>query len=364
MKEKEVSEKFKNGIVEFLDGMEVLDVKEEFAIGSGEYDALADMVVTVKVGRQRRKLLIEFKQRGYPRDLEQGISGLRKLTEKRPQYIPVLVVPFISETGRRQARAAGVNYLDLSGNIHIAFDSVLIHKTSPRNEFSYKKKGIDIFSDKASLVLRELLARPEELHTVRGLANSASISVGWTSEVLREIEERGYLERTTRKGCRIRRIEHLLDDWTVKYNFFDNNRARHFFLRSEGIDETLSKLRESSVPEDVSCALTLHGGAHLVSPFVQFNECHAYVGGEVDFDNQVERIAEDLRLSEQVSGGNFHIVKPYYVRGAFYQARILDGLMVVSDLQLYLDLHGFPVRGKEQAERILERSGLPGSTSW
>jgi hypothetical protein len=28
---------------------------------------------------------------------------------------------------------------------------------------------------------------------------------------------------------------------------------------------------------------------------------------------------------------------------------------VVSDIQLYLDLHGYPVRGREQAEHLYDR---------
>lgn len=364
MKEKELREKLKNCIGDLLDGLTVLEIKEEVPIGGGRQRLFADMVVTVEVGNQRRKLVIECKQRGYPRELEQGILAVRKRTENRPEYIPVLVVPFISESGRKLVRMQGINYLDLSGNAYIAFDNVLIHKTSPRNEFPYEKQGVDIFSDKASLILRELLAQPEEYHTVRGLADTTSISVGWTSEVLREIEERGYVDRKPRQGCRIQRIENLLDDWTSKYNYLDKNRIRRFFIAAESLDEILTKLRMSAVSKEVGYALTLHGGARLVSPFVQYNECHIYIDVQKDFDQQIQCLVEALSLSEPPVGGNFHIVRPYYEKGAFYETRILDGLRVVSDLQLYLDLLKFPVRGREQAEKVIEHSGLRNSNSW
>jgi hypothetical protein len=42
-----------------------------------------------------------------------------------------------------------------------------------------------------------------------------------------------------------------------------------------------------------------------------------------------------------------------------YITRIIDGLRVVSDLQLYLDLHGCPIRGLEQAEYLLDSKLKP-----
>ena len=46
---------------------------------------------------------------------------------------------------------------------------------------------------------------------------------------------------------------------------------------------------------------------------------------------------------------------PYYRVSAFFDCQEAAGLPVVSDLQLYLDLYDHPLRGREQAEQILER---------
>ena len=47
---------------------------------------------------------------------------------------------------------------------------------------------------------------------------------------------------------------------------------------------------------------------------------------------------------------------PYYRESAFYDRQMSKGGMkVVSDLQLYLDLYDYPVRGREQAEHLYER---------
>ena len=364
MKERELIEKLKNEMGDLLDGLQVVEIRTDAPLGRGKHPLRADLLATVRVGNKSKELVFEVKHRGYPRELEEGVLALRKLTENVPELVPVLVVPFISETGRRQVRDRGINYIDLSGNVYIAFDNVLIHKTSTGNEYTHKKEGINVFSDKASLIVRELLSEPEAYHTVRALAENASVSVGWASEVLHELEERGYLDRKPRRGCRIRRMENLLDDWTDQYNFLGKNRVRSFFINAESLDEMLDLLKDSGVVQQVEYALTVHAGAHLVAPFVQYNECHLYVGGRRDFERQVDNLVGALQLTEPHVGGNFHVARPYYEHGAFHGIRIIEGLKVASDLQLYLDLAGFPIRGTEQAEKILEHSGLRDSDSW
>ncbi len=261
-------------------------------------------------------------------------------------------------------RSQGVNYLDLSGNSFISFDNVLINKVAPANTQVPRKEGINIFADKASLILRELMVNPDKRYTVRELGRATGNSVGWISEVLGETERRGYLDRKHREGCRLRRIEYLLKDWSGEYAFPGKNRMKNFFIKSESLDETLGLLRRLKIPAEIDYALTLHGGARLVAPHVQLNECHLYVGANRDFEHQADFFVRELNLMERDEGGNLHVLKPYYRDSALHGARLVDGLRVVSDLQLYLDLYRFPVRGQEQAEKVLEKSGLPNTRGW
>ena len=61
--------------------------------------------------------------------------------------------------------------------------------------------------------------------------------------------------------------------------------------------------------------------------------------------------------AEPVSqGGNLHIQVPYYGKAAFYGCRRLDGVRLVSDVQLFLDLVHYPVRGAEAAEALLRKA--------
>lgn len=59
-------------------------------------------------------------------------------------------------------------------------------------------------------------------------------------------------------------------------------------------------------------------------------------------------------------GGNINVSLPYYRVSAFYDAQMPKGsARTASDIQLYLDLYDFPVRGREQAEHLYERRLRP-----
>jgi hypothetical protein len=58
-------------------------------------------------------------------------------------------------------------------------------------------------------------------------------------------------------------------------------------------------------------------------------------------------------------GANVVLLRPYYKESVFFGARRIKGIEVVSDVQLYLDLKNFPVRGEEQAENLLRRVIAP-----
>ena len=46
---------------------------------------------------------------------------------------------------------------------------------------------------------------------------------------------------------------------------------------------------------------------------------------------------------------------PFYKNSVFFDKQEVNGLWVVSDIQLYLDLYNYPVRGLEQAQHIYEK---------
>jgi hypothetical protein len=94
-----------------------------------------------------------------------------------------------------------------------------------------------------------------------------------------------------------------------------------------------------------------------VEAFVEYGVVHLYVAPSSTLSGELESRPEVRPVP--VEGANLVVAEPYYRDSAFFGARQVDGLWIVSDLQLYLDLRRFPVRGREASERILERRLRP-----
>jgi hypothetical protein len=62
-----------------------------------------------------------------------------------------------------------------------------------------------------------------------------------------------------------------------------------------------------------------------------------------------------MKLREAEEGVNLIFLLPYYKHSVFYGKQRIRSVWVVSDLQLYLDLHNHPIRGLEQAEHLYEK---------
>ena len=85
MKKAELREKFRSILPHLLEELPIRDIKAEVPLTGEKEGARADMIATVKIGTVTRKLVFEFKQRGFPMELERGIVQLKALTGHDPQ---------------------------------------------------------------------------------------------------------------------------------------------------------------------------------------------------------------------------------------------------------------------------------------
>lgn len=95
-------------------------------------------------------------------------------------------------------------------------------------------------------------------------------------------------------------------------------------------------------------ALTLGAAATLVAPFVRSTDVYLYIIEKADI------LLEALKLKPVEFGGNIYLVTPSD-EGVLFDAQQIEGLTLVSNLQLYLDLFNYPMRGREQAEHLREK---------
>ena len=98
-------------------------------------------------------------------------------------------------------------------------------------------------------------------------------------------------------------------------------------------------------------ALSVQAGASLVAPHAVYREVHLYVENRQGIKYFIKEL--DLRSAPQ--GANLVLMLPYYKHSVFYDFREINGFRVVSDIQLYLDLYSYPVRGREQAAYLFDK---------
>ena len=300
----------------------------------------------MSLGDQSLSLLVEFKRMGSGARLKEAAELLRRRQGEHPSRLWVLACPFLSSSRQEFLRESDVPFFDLAGNAWIVSDAVHIDRRGFPNPFSEQRRARGPFSDKASLVLRALIASGPG-GGVRSIAEQAGLSAGYVSKVVQELEERGYVARRE-EGLALRNGQELLQDWVRAYRKHWIER-RGYFVPVARAQAVMDAIREASISDEY--AFAVHAGASLVAPYAEFDVVDVYVHS---IDVAVG-LASQLGAREVERGANLRVSVPYYRVSAFFDRQEAAGLPVVSDLQLYLDLYDYPLRGREQAEQILER---------
>ena len=152
------------------------------------------------------------------------------------------------------------------------------------------------------------------------------------------------LRESNRSELKLMAPSELLERLAKVNNFLSNTKFIEYYTQEEDISKFLEKLKGLQAPE---YAITGLSGAMLVAPFVRPTNIHIYVKKE----NDAKMLADKLNLLPVESNGNvkFAIAKS---NGIFYGAREINGVKVVSNIQLYVDLVNYPARGEEAANEV------------
>lgn len=208
----------------------------------------------------------------------------------------------------------------------------------------------NVFSDKASIIAREMLAKPDRTWVLRDFVGAGRVSLGMAQGVLAAMQEMGCLERLKKGPASYARLadrELLLTEWVKWYKFSANTSHSYYTPHADFL-----KRLKKALPEG-KYALTLHTGANLITSYVNTDETHVYLRLG-NWAEELPRLREKLELKKLAQGGNVHFIRPYYRVGAFHEIQTINGFSVVSSLQLYLDLYNFQPRGRDHAEYLKE----------
>lgn len=194
-----------------------------------------------------------------------------------------------------------------------------------------------------------LLEDVKQSWQVQAMARQARVSLGLAFKVKQRLLDLEYA-REEDEGLRLLRPEELLRQWAANYSYMKSSALDCFAIGDPpALEQALSAYCRK---HGIMYAFTLFSGAVRVAPFARYSRGFAFAVSEAP------RLAWALSWKPVPSGANFTILTPYN-EGLLYGARQVNGDVVVSDVQLYLDLASYKGRGEEAATFILEQRLRP-----
>jgi len=358
LSEKEIIKKLETIIIELLESTRLFKAInrrfEDLYYGMDWYYELMkpDLIIEVETRDFLKYFLIfEVKSTGEPRYARMAISQLQSYLKNKEKAYGIFCAPFISEETKKLCFEAGIGCIDLAGNCFFKFDNVYINVEGKPNLYPATRSLKSILGLKSTRALRVLLCEPSRYWLVKDLAKAANISLGQTSNLKNRLLEYELIEEgeKQRKGKKFRlsNPEILLRKWSDNYSYL-KNKIKNFY----SFDEVLTvekKLAEYCNVKEIQYAFTLTSGANWVAPMLRYKRVFAYVT-----QDRIDEVAKELAFKEVSSGPNVSLLEPCD-EGVFYGIQEIEGMKVVSDIQLYLDLQSYRERGEEAAEFLLEQ---------
>ena len=231
-----------------------------------------------------------------------------------------------------------------------------IERQVPSDEPPFRwESSSSLFADRSSLLLRHLFGQGDVPAGVRSAAAMLEISPALASRLLSKLKSEGMV---VEEGARIRLADKsgVLDDWVEFYRRrAKRQREQRLYMHARDVQSVLRRLADDARrAADAGWGLSFQAGASLVAPYAFYSEVHLLVGGPA-WESGAQALRQRLELEPAREQANVILVRPYYRESWSFGLRRIEGLPVVSDLQLYLDLSVYPRRGAEQAARIRER---------
>jgi hypothetical protein len=303
----------------------------------------------IRANNRLWKIVVVAKSSGEPKQARYAIQQLREYLATSENSYGVIVAPYIGDVTANLCKENGVGFMDLAGNCFLSFDQIFIERRNYPNPNVEKRQLRSLFTPRASRILRVMLTSPGRPWKLEELGNEAKVSLGLAFKVKERLLDIEFASVEAKRILMNRPFD-LIAKWAENYSFRRNKMYDYFSL--EQPKRTEQRLAEYCQDQNIPYALSLFSGAAMVAPFSRYARGFAYVS------SNIQELAQAIGLKEVNSGPNFTILEPYD-EGVFYGGSKVEGINVVSDVQLYLDLVGYKGRGDESATFLLEQRIRP-----
>ncbi len=247
----------------------------------------------------------------------------------------------MGEVGRKMCEEAEVCWLDLSGNAHLVAPGLRVNIEGKPNQFKRPGRPRSVFAPKSARIARWLLIEPERAFSQRELAKASGLDEGFTSRIVRQLEEQRLVARDAAGAVKVADFDALLDAWREVYDFSKHHIVRgHIAARSS--DEVLRRVSAQLKRGKLEHAATGLAGAWLCSSFAGFRLVVVYVA-----EMPGKEVCQEMGFHEMESGENIWLVQPNDA-GVFHGSAEREGIACAHP--------GAGVSGFEESPRALRRS--------
>jgi hypothetical protein len=308
-----------------------------------------DYVVTLSTKSDNRRvdLFVETRPQLTP---QTALIVFQRLKWVPPNGLLLVCAPTISARVAELCREQHVSYLDAVGNCRLVAPGLFLYVSGHPNRRAAVKSAVDPFSTKSSRIVRTLLSSPDKGWQVQQLAQQTDVSLGLASKVAKSLLEEAYLEKRHRL-LYLRDPAKLLQAWAARYR----PRVRRLPLFALArTAETEARIAAWCRENGVAYALTQLAAAWRSSPLVRYDKSVVYIDHKVESEGNLKALLGTIDAREVDTGASCTLwitTDP----AVFTDAREVNGINVVSPLQLYLDLKALPGRGEDAAQEILEK---------
>ncbi len=353
-----------------LPGIQVSDVVE-----SRPFDIRFDL----ESGTNKVRVYAEIKQSISPRQLESIAPWIARLKAIEKDAAFAIVSPTLSQQAQAFCIEAGIDFLDLTGNISINVPGkFVLQRTGQRSKSVVESiegpREVNVFSGRFSRVVRVLLQNPrswtlseiaQELYresrdnsVLAGVGEdgvsvrSFVVSLGTISKALRTLEDQLWIRRRGTSAL-VPEPKRLLLAWASKYRERYRSRLRNSVTYPNPFGRDLTAI--SNALESLKIpkfAFTGPAAANVRAPFIDLDTIDVYLSSP----NQGEKL-QNL-VNRKADGPPLRFLEPYDL-GVFMYGKRCDQIPTVSEVQAYLDLIARGGRDQKQADYLFEKAIEP-----
>lgn len=266
---------------------------------------------------------------------------------------PILVAPELIPRILDFCREKRLAAIDLNGRVFLRAEGLLVDRRSLHGrDFRFELEPRNVFVGKSERIIRSLLTDRDRVWAQSELVERTKASSGLVSRIVQHLVSQGYLEKQSPREFRLRDPLGLIDAWVKADDFNRRTSTTRYTMFVDNPIGLAQELNNWAEKQSVRIAFTQWIAGWLRHPYTEPTIASAYV----------ERLPETATL-EKISlrpvsdAGKVWLHVPID-EGVFLETRTVQGLPLVSDAQIYLDLQRTGLRGPDQANALREWKGF------